>query len=82
MILGETRDRERCAAWVNYALENPDTNIDLYLAAGTLPFSREKPLKQKMLDDISAMLYRNGYKRVEYTRFHKGGQPGDQGPPY
>ena len=45
-IYGET-DRDRCDAWLTF-IKDRNEFVELYLAAGKLPFSRELPLKIKM----------------------------------
>ena len=74
MVLGETADRTRSEAWVRYVEKHPEDDFVLYLAAGRLPFSRKMNLKEKMWDDIIAMLVERGYRRIEYGCLQKGEQ--------
>lgn len=63
MVYGES-DRDRCDSFILFATCSPN-DIRLYLAAGTLPFSQERPLKEQMFGYIRSGLRKNGYSLIK-----------------
>lgn len=72
-ILGETDGTSRSKAWLDY-IDQTNSNIILYLAAGRLPFGKGTKLKVRTKEHIAKALFERGFSSGPRGIFLKNGQ--------